>query len=186
MSKAVIHHVRQSHKNLDFIQEKPASGKGVSKMKTILELIKEHPFFKGFDESEFQFIASCGKRVVFRPLSYIAKESEEANAFYLIIKGHVEVEIHVSPKRHLTLQTLHAGDILGWSWLYPPYTWRFDVSAVDEVLAIALDGKCLRDKCEEDPKFGYKVMKRFARIMTERLHAARMQLIEAYGGSLAG
>ena len=70
--------------------------------------------------------------------------------------------------------------ILGVSWLLPPYTWTFDARAVDATSAISIDGACLRGKCEEDPVLGYEFFKRFAGLFHERLHAARLQLLDLY------
>lgn len=152
-------------------------------MKAIIQLLKEHPFFYGVNETYLNMIAGCGKNVVFGPGSYIARENDPADTFYVIRKGKVGIETFIPQKRPLVLQTLNDGDILGWSWLFPPYQWTFDVRSMNEVHAIALNGKCLRDKCEEDPHLGYDLMKRFASIMTGRLRATRMQILDVYGGN---
>jgi hypothetical protein len=76
---------------------------------------------------------------------------------------------------------LGEGEILGWSWLIPPYNWHFDARAVELTRAIALDGKCLRNKCEQDHDLGYELLKRFAHIMEQRLQATRLQLLDVYG-----
>jgi CRP-like cAMP-binding protein len=71
--------------------------------------------------------------------------------------------------------------VLGWSWLFPPYRWHFDARALELTRAIALDGKCLREKCEEDHDLGYELVKRVAQIIMERLQATRLQLLDVYG-----
>jgi len=149
--------------------------------KTIFDLIRDHRFFEGISDDDLKMIAGCGKNEIFESGKYIAKENEPADIFYVIRKGKVAIETFVPEKRPLVLQTLGAGEILGWSWLFPPYQWTFDVKAVDEVHAIALNGKCLREKCDADPRLGYDLMKRFARIMTERLRFTRMQILDVYG-----
>jgi CRP/FNR family cyclic AMP-dependent transcriptional regulator len=63
----------------------------------------------------------------------------------------------------------------------PPYRWHFDARAVELTRAIALDGECLRGKCEEDHDLGYEIMKRFALVIAERLEATRLQLLDVYG-----
>jgi len=80
----------------------------------------------------------------------------------------------------LIVSTLGEGEILGWSWLLPPYQWRFHAHAVDDTRAIALDGKCLRNKCEQNHDLGYELLKRFYRIIDQRLEAARFQLLDVY------
>jgi CRP-like cAMP-binding protein len=153
--------------------------------KDINALVAEHPFFKEIPASYQSLIAGCGKNVRFDPGQMIAKTGDPANAFFALRHGRVAVELHSAERGPLILQTLEAGDIVGWSWLFPPYQWKFDVRAVEQVRAISFDGACLRDKCERDCAMGYEFMKRFAAVFMQRLEAARLQLLDVYG-SLSG
>ena len=90
------------------------------------------------------------------------------------------VEVMAPQHKPIIVSTLSVGEILGWSWLLPPFQWKFHARAVDDVHAIALDGKCLRTKCEENHDLGYEVLKRFAQIMEQRLEATRLQLLDVY------
>jgi CRP-like cAMP-binding protein len=110
----------------------------------------------------------------------ILRAGEPADRFYIIRHGKVGVEVFAPEVGPITIETLGEGDVLGWSWLFPPYRWVFDARALELTRAIALDGKCLREKCDEDPRLGYDLMKRFAQIMVERLQATRLQLIDLY------
>lgn len=107
------------------------------------------------------------------------REGEEADRFYLIREGSVVLEVFNLELGSLPLQTLEAGQVVGWSWLVPPYRWRFDARCVTDVRAFALDGLCLRAKCEADPHLGYELLKRFAMLIDQRLQATRRQLVEA-------
>jgi CRP-like cAMP-binding protein len=111
----------------------------------------------------------------------ILREGEDANQFYLIRSGKVSIQLMTPNKGPVIIQTLHEGDILGWSWLVPPFTWHFDAKAIELTRMIALDGKCLRAKCEEDHDLGYELLKRFADIMSKRLESTRLQLMDIYG-----
>ena len=91
------------------------------------------------------------------------------------------VEIFGAQKGPITVQTIDDGEVLGWLWLIPPYNWHFDARAVELTRAIALDGKCLRTKCENDHDLGYELLKRFTSIMEQRLEATRLQLLDIYG-----
>jgi CRP-like cAMP-binding protein len=150
-------------------------------METLERILAEHPFFRGLDPRYLKLAAGCASNVRFDAGQFIFREGEEANHFYLIRQGRVAVEIFVPNKGSVLLQTLEEGDILGWSWLIPPYHWRFDARAVEMTRAIALDGKCLRDKCEADHDLGYELLKRFASILGQRLDATRFQLLDVYG-----
>jgi CRP/FNR family transcriptional regulator, cyclic AMP receptor protein len=101
----------------------------------------------------------------------------------VIRHGAVGLDIHVPAREPVTIETLHGGDLLGWSWLFPPYKWSFDGRAVEDTSAISLDGACLRGKCDDDHELGYELMKRFAQVIVERLQATRLRLLDVYGRS---
>ncbi|MCS6816463.1 MAG: cyclic nucleotide-binding domain-containing protein [Blastocatellia bacterium] len=149
-------------------------------METLERLLAEHPFFAGLDARHIQLIVGCATNVRFDAGQMIFREGEEANEFYVIRHGKVALEIFVPGRGPITIQTLGEGEILGWSWLVPPYHWRFNARAVELTRAIALDGKCLRTKCEDDHDLGYELLKRFAYIIEQRLQATRLQLLDVY------
>jgi CRP-like cAMP-binding protein len=149
-------------------------------MKDIKQLIQEHPFFKGMETDDLSVLAGCGRNEFYRADTYLAQEGTLANDFYIIRQGVIQVEVHAPPKAGQIIQTLKGGDIAGWSWIFPPYRWNFDLKVAEDCSVITMDGLCLRDKCEADPRLGYDLMKRFAAIMTERLRATRMQLLDLY------
>lgn len=152
-------------------------------MKTIDVLLAEHPFFKGMDPGYLAFIAGCGRNVQFQPGAYVRREGQEANEFYAIREGTVAVEVFVPGRGPMTLQTLHSGDVFGWSWIFPPYKWVFDTRAVELTKAVIFDGACVRTKCESDAALGYDFMKRFAQVVATRLDAARLHMVDVYGTS---
>jgi CRP-like cAMP-binding protein len=149
--------------------------------KDIEALLAEHSFFKDMNDSYRALIAGCGKNVRFDPEQLIARTDDPANEFFAIRHGRASIEIHSPERGSLILQTVEAGDIVGWSWLFPPHRWTFDVRAVEQVRAISFDGECLRGKCARDPAMGYDFMKRFAQVFMQRLQAARLQLLDLYG-----
>ncbi len=150
-------------------------------METLKPLLAEHPFFEGLEPRHLDLIVGCATNVRFDAGTFIFREGEEANAFYIIRHGQVALEIFVPQRGPITIETIGQGEVLGWSWLFPPYHWHFDARAVTLTRAIALDGKCLRTKCEEDHDLGYQLVKRFAHIIMQRLQATRLQLLDVYG-----
>lgn len=149
-------------------------------MQTLDVILAEHPFFKDIKSDQLKFIAGCASNVRFKSGEFLYREGDEANNFFVIREGRVAIEAF-SPKRGaLTIQTLTTGDVLGWSWLFPPYHAHFDAKATEPTRAICLDGKCLRDKCEEDHDLGYELMMRFSEVMIQRLQATRLQLLDLH------
>jgi CRP-like cAMP-binding protein len=149
-------------------------------METLERIIAQHPFFDGLESYCSGLLTGCASNVRFSAGTYLFKEGEEANLFYLIRAGKVALEIFAPQSQPLTVETLAEGDVLGWSWLVPPYIWNFHARAVQETRAIALDGKCLRAKCEQNHDLGYEVLKRFSQLMVRRLQATRFQLLDVY------
>lgn len=149
-------------------------------MESLEPILTAHPFFKGLDQSYITLITGCASNVRFNEGKFIFREGEEAHQFYLIRQGKVAIELFTPNRGHITIETLDEGDIVGWSWLIPPYNWHFDAKALAATRAIALDGKCLRKKCEEDHDLGFELLKRFAHIMEQRLASTRIQLLDLY------
>ncbi len=149
-------------------------------METLKPILAAHPFFRDLEERHLDLIVGCASNVRFDAGEFIFRYGEEANHFYLIRGGMVALEMFVTGRGPVKVQTLDEGDVLGWSWLVPPYRWMFDAHATEMTRAIALDGKCLRNKCEQDHDLGYQLLKRFVTIVQERLDAARLQLLNIY------
>jgi CRP-like cAMP-binding protein len=146
-------------------------------------ILGQHPFFGGMEEPYLQLFVDCASNVRFDAGDMIFREGEEANTFYLIRAGKVALETSAQQGPAI-IQTLSEGEVVGWSWMVPPYRWRFDARALEVVRAIALDGRCLRGRSEEDHDLGYELMKRCAQVMEQRLQAARLQLLDVYGGGV--
>jgi CRP-like cAMP-binding protein len=119
--------------------------------------------------------------VRFESGQYLFHEGQSADQFYLIRQGHVALELAAPGRGAIMIQTLAEGEIVGISWLIPPYRWTNDARAIDLVRAIAIDGACLRRKCEVDHDLGYEMMKRFVPILVQRLQATRLQILDVYG-----
>lgn len=149
-------------------------------METLERIIAEHPFFAGLDGGFLDLMVGCASNVRFKKGDYIFKEGDPANTFYLLRAGKVALEVFAPQRKPIIVATLAEGEILGWSWLLAPYQWKFHAHAVEDIRAIALDGKCLRNKCEENHDLGYEVLKRFTAIIERRLEATRLQLLDVY------
>jgi len=152
-------------------------------MKTIQDLIAEHAIFRDIEPSRHALIAGCGRNRPFVNGEMLMKEGDDANEFFVIRKGKVLLSIHVPGRGDLAVETLDAGEIVGLSWLFPPYKVQFDARAIGTVRTIAFDGACLRGKCDRDPVMGYALMKRFAQVMTSRLQATRLRMLDVYASA---
>ena len=150
-------------------------------MKDIKTLIQQHPFFAGLDDAALELVAGCASNVHFATGEFLFHEGDPANQFFLVRSGRVRLETLVPGRAPVVLETIQAGEVIGWSWLFPPYLWHFDAVATESVRATAFDGKCLRGKCEENHDLGYELAMRSAQVMMQRLQATRLQLLDMYG-----
>ena len=148
-------------------------------MKTIGSLLEGHPFFAGMDQPTLEFIGGCGKNVVFEEGQYLGRMGQPARSFYIIRHGQVADELN-APGGAIQIGTAAPGDVVGFSWLFPPHVWHFDARAIELTRAIEFDGPCLKEKCDRDRDIGYDMMQRFARIMSQRMAQMRLQLIDLY------
>jgi CRP-like cAMP-binding protein len=155
-------------------------------MQSLQQLLIEHPFFEGLDDATVGMLVGCAQNVHFRPGEYLFREGEAADRFFVVRRGRVALDVHVPGQGAAVIDTVDEGDVVGWSWLVPPYHWFFDARAVQEVSAVAVDALCLRAKCEEDPSLGYTMMQRVAQVMYHRLQSARVRLLDLYGADRVG
>jgi CRP-like cAMP-binding protein len=144
------------------------------------EILERHPFFHQLKPAQLLEMARHCEQVSYEAGKYIFKESRPADRFFLILNGQVALEIHDPGRDALIIQTLIEEDLLGWSWLFPPYRWHFDARAVTAVRLLAIEGSWLRQQIEGDPAFGYLFMTRVAQIILDRLQATRLQLMDIH------
>ena len=147
-------------------------------MDTLQSLIANHPFAKGLEPRLLRVLAESAMEKEFAAGEVILREGDGANRFYLILSGSVAIEVPTREKGNLQIQRIGAGEVLGWSWLFPPHYWNFNARAVEPTRAIFFYGTRLRGRCDEDADLGYELMKRFTQVMVERLQFTRSRLFE--------
>ena len=150
-------------------------------MKTLDQVVLESAVFAGLGDTYAEQLAGCSQNVGFDAGDTLFREGEPADTFYVVRRGRVALELYVPGRGALTIETIDAGQVVGWSWLFPPHVWHFDARAVAPVRAVAVDGACIRGKCEDDPALGYQLMQRFSAVLLERLNATRLRLADLYG-----
>jgi CRP/FNR family cyclic AMP-dependent transcriptional regulator len=134
-----------------------------------------HPFLKGMSGDHLKIFDDASMSVQFEPGEVIFRESEPANRFYLIHTGEVELETAIEGKGLVSIQKLGPGDVLGWSWLFPPYYWHFNARALQRTTATFYYGTRLRETCDQNHDFGFETMKRISAVLLQRLQSTRRQ-----------
>ena len=154
-------------------------------VKRLEDILGDVPFLAGLGAEELALLAGCARNVHFGAGDELFREGEPADTFYVVRQGSVSLEIHAAARGGMAIETIDAGEVIGWSWLFPPYRWHFDARALTSVRATAFDGECLRGKCEADSALGYELMKRFAQVLIQRLQWTRLRLLDVYGDGSA-
>ncbi len=143
----------------------------------IRQNLSRHPFFSDLAPGDIDTLCDCAMLKTFAEGEKMSITGQPAEHFYLILSGRVVVRMTVPGGSSQDIQTLQNGDIVGWSWLFAPYRWNYDVTATESTQTISFDATCLRHRCDMDPRLGYVLVKRFAQLMNTRLRAARLRLL---------
>jgi len=145
-------------------------------METLRPLLQAHPFFKGMKQNHLDLLVGCASNARFTKDKFIFRAGEQADHFYLIRQGRIELELARPGQEPITILGLSDGDVLGSFWLVPPYKWKFDARTTVPTRAVRLNGWCLREKWETDHELGFDLLSRFATISSQRLEAANRAL----------
>jgi len=143
-------------------------------MRTIEQYLPDHAFFAGLDAATLELVAGCATNVSLAAGEYLFHEGDPADQFFVVRRGRVSIEVHGPVDGTVVIDTADEGDVVGWSWLVPPYSCSFDARAAEATGVVAFDGACLRGKCEADSRLGYQLMQRVTQVMNERCCSSRM------------
>jgi CRP/FNR family transcriptional regulator, cyclic AMP receptor protein len=147
---------------------------------TLAARISAHPFFAALTTEQRAALAGDGAAVAYAAGERLFDEGGSADRFWLIEDGSVALDMGVPGRGDQIVETLASGTVLGWSWLHPPYRWHFGAVARLATTAIEFDAPSVRRRCDEDPAFGYAALRLFTPVITERLQATRLRLLDLY------
>src|ERR1051325_9925266 len=140
---------------------------------SIKQILEACPFFAGMKSEHLRIIAEGATQATFGPEEFVFQEGEPANRLYLVKSGRIAVEAHEPANGTIRVQVLGPGDILGWSWMFPPFVWHLRARAVEPVKVIVLNAAHLLICAEREHDFGYELMKRVAQVVIHRLQITR-------------
>jgi CRP-like cAMP-binding protein len=140
-----------------------------------------HPFLHGMSADQLGLLADAARDVSFPARHRLFEDGGYATRFWLIQAGHVSLDLHVPGDGPVIIETIGMGELLGWSWLFPPYKWAFGAVAATAVEAFEFDAPAVRELCAADPGLGYELNQRITRVLARRLQATRIRLIARSG-----
>jgi CRP-like cAMP-binding protein len=143
-------------------------------------------FLAGLTSGQRERLLALAREVSFPPGHRIFDEGEDADRFWIIGHGSVALDINVPGRPAPIIETLGPGDLLGWSWLFPPYRWHLGARTLARVTADEFDAAAVRTACERDTGFGYALTHAVAAVVGQRLKATRVRLLDLYGPPWGG
>jgi CRP/FNR family transcriptional regulator, cyclic AMP receptor protein len=146
----------------------------------VLATIARHPFVGGLAVDHLEVLAAHAARVEVEANRFVFRQGSAADTFYLLLEGDVDLEVAGGGAAPFVIESLHGGDALGWSWLFPDQPWLFDAHARSATRALAIDGRRLREAIEHDAAFGRDLTRRMLGLVFEHLHHARLQLVDSW------
>jgi CRP/FNR family transcriptional regulator, cyclic AMP receptor protein len=135
-----------------------------------------HPFLHGMSPDQLGMLAGAARDVSFPARHRLFEDGGSATRFWLIQSGHISLDLHVPGEGPVVIETIGMGELLGWSWLFPPYKWAFGAVAATAVEAFEFDAPTVRNCCAADPGLGYELNQRVTRVLAKRLQATRIRL----------
>jgi CRP/FNR family transcriptional regulator, cyclic AMP receptor protein len=144
------------------------------------EYLSAHEFFSGLSDDILKFLCECSSTVVIKKGQILFRQGENADKFYVIRNGSISIQMPAIMGPTLEIQSLDKDHVLGWSWLIAPYKWNFQTRAEEDSELLQFDGTAIMARCEQEPKFGYELLKKFAGLMSERLNAAREKMMDEW------
>jgi CRP/FNR family transcriptional regulator, cyclic AMP receptor protein len=138
--------------------------------------------FEGLPYEVVASIADCAHPAHAAVGEVLFREGEPADRFYVLLSGGVSLSVHLPGRGHEHIDTVRGGDVVGWSWLFPPYQWHFDGRVLVDSELLVVNGACVRGKCDADPRLGYLLMQRFAEVIHRRLQGTRLRLLDLHRG----
>jgi CRP/FNR family transcriptional regulator, cyclic AMP receptor protein len=142
-----------------------------------------HPFLRGMSHDQLDVLAEAARDVSFPARYRLFEDGGNATRFWLLQSGHVSLDLHVPGEGPVIIETIGMGELLGWSWLFPPYQWAFGAVAITSMEAFEFDAPMVRKCCTADPELGYELHQRIARVLAKRLQVTRIRLIARLGYS---
>jgi CRP-like cAMP-binding protein len=148
------------------------------------DLLAAHPFLAGLLPRYVAQLSRHATRTLWPADHRLFHEGGVADRFWLIESGRVVLFLHNPGRGDVVIETLGPGDVVGWSWLFPPYRWNFGATVGEQTEAIELDGPAVQRLCDSEPELGYDLGRRFMQVMLARLQATRVRLLDLYGSPL--
>jgi len=149
-------------------------------MLSVFDLLVMHPLAADLPAGWLRRLALHARPVYHVAGFRLFREEAPADRLWLVHSGDVAVDLHVPGRGDIVVERLGAGAVVGWSWLLPPYRYRFGAIVAEDIRAVEVDAAHVRSLIAEDAELGRELESRLLTVVADRLLAARNRLIELY------
>jgi CRP-like cAMP-binding protein len=147
---------------------------------SITEYLSAHEFFSEFSDDDLKFLCECSSTREIKKRQILFLQGEHADKFYVVRSGRISIQMPAIMGPTLEIQAVDEDQVLGWSWLISPYQWNFQTKAEEDSELLQFDGAAILARCEQDPKLGFELVKKFAVLMSVGLNAARQKMMNEW------
>ena len=147
---------------------------------SITEYLSAHEFFSEFSDDILKFLCECSSTREIKKGQILFLQGEHADKFYVVRSGRISIQMPAIMGPALEIQAVDEDQVLGWSWLISPYQWNFQTKAEEDSELLQFDGAAILARCEQDPKLGFELVKKFAALMSVGLNAARQKMMNEW------
>jgi CRP/FNR family transcriptional regulator, cyclic AMP receptor protein len=144
-----------------------------------MSVLRAQLFLRGLPGQQLTELAGLCRHVVVPARQRMFEEGSTANRFWLIDAGQAALDALVPGHGRITIGLLGRGDVIGLSWMLPPFQWQFGAVTTQQLQAFEFDAHAVRAACDADPVLGYEMSRRFSAILLHRLQSTRSRLLSA-------
>jgi CRP-like cAMP-binding protein len=151
---------------------------------SLIDTLREIRFLHDIGPMHLEQIAQIARVRDFNAEDIVFRQGDVAQFIYMVISGNVSLEICAAGTGCTQILTLGPGELLGWSAVLEQLSFTARARAVEATRLVEINVAQLLAMCDQDPQFGYTLMRQVAVALAKRLSATRMQLLDVYGASL--
>lgn len=143
-----------------------------------VEILRKYLDAADVSDETIQAVAKLSRDETYEVDDIIFREDQTSEHLYIMTSGAVDVQYLLASGKRQTIDSLAPGDFLVWSAVVKPHTTEAIAICRAKSTLVAIEATGLRELCEKDARFGYRLVSQLARVIRRRLQAARRQLAD--------
>jgi CRP-like cAMP-binding protein len=150
----------------------PPPDAAATKVTQGIDALRQFRLFAELEDEDFEAIARIARVRDFEVAEKLATEGAAADRLYLFLQGQAAVKMRDPYGRQVLIDEIGPGELLGWGAVTEPHVYTASAWTTKPSQAIVIDGKRLRDLCEQNRRIGYEVAKGVGEVISKRFGLA--------------